>query len=899
MSRASGTDDRTDPPPSRNLGRFTLERLLGRGGMGEVWLAHDPLLDRKVAVKVLHGSGHDPEVERRFQREIRALAALNHPAIAQIHEAGSVRWPTEESSVLPYLVLEYVEGETLDVVLGRGPFPKAEAVRLTLELLEGLAVAHDHLLAHRDIKPANVMLTPDGGVKLLDLGLAKALSPATETSPGRPASLDEPYPDPGTTDPDLTQEGRIVGTPAYMAPEQLRGRASDARSDVWMVGTLLVEMLTGRRLFVGATPPEVFAQIDVFSFRPELLPESSREALAPILERCLAVDPRDRYHHARDLAHDLASLARRPEKARPRPRNLQRASLALAFVAALLSVVALVSWRRGEPQAAVRGARLLARPGWAPAVTPAGDRIVRASGDRREIWVVPLDHGAGQRIWTGDRPAGNVCVAPDGQAALFDLPDPDGHRAVWEVPLAGGAARRITSGWMPAISPGGDLVACVETKDGRSHNLVVTRRDGSARRWAGVIRGPLAPAGLVFFPDGRSVLVAVSDWYHRGELRRVDLESGEERRLVAVPGQASHGLQLLRDGRTALWCVQPDADSGPVPGLSDLRRDGFRPIVPGPGRFSFASLSADGKTAVAQVEEVRHELVRVAVTPGEGETRSSSRLFEGSAGSQPRVSRAGTIAFSGADRGIWTWRAGEGHATPLVATGDVSTNPAWSPDGALLAYTCLRNGATDIWVVKANGADPKPLTNDPASDFQPVVLAGGRQVVFVSDREGEEMLYWTSLAGGKPRRLLAERVANPAVSVDGRRLAVVVNRGAQDITLRLYELLPGPAVGRLLWEHSDTRSQWAGLRPRFSPDGRWLAFEKASPEGEGGDVFAVEVDEPQAAAPVRLTRFDVPVSTTNWFDWIDASTLVLCVGHQESRIQVLPDADRWLRRAMD
>jgi serine/threonine protein kinase len=292
--------------PGSTLGRFNLIALVGKGGMGEVWRAQDSRLNREVAIKVLPPEMENPELRIRFDRECKILAALNHPNIAQIYEAGeeqvtSDAFPGRQTTV-SFLVMEFVVGKSLMEMLESGPLPFLAAVRLGRQIGKALVVAHRAGIIHRDLKPANIMVTQSGQVKVLDFGLARPLS---ASSVG------------GATLPELTISGMVVGTAAYLAPEQVRGEPASIRSDVWSLGCVLYQMLAGARPFPGQTIPETLASI----LRDEPLPLAQVNpavppALRTVVEKCLDKDPERRPEDAQEVVNLLKDLIHGAREAR-------------------------------------------------------------------------------------------------------------------------------------------------------------------------------------------------------------------------------------------------------------------------------------------------------------------------------------------------------------------------------------------------------------------------------------------------------------------------------------------------------------------------------------------------------------------------------------------------------
>jgi serine/threonine protein kinase/tetratricopeptide (TPR) repeat protein len=312
--------------PGTRLGRYEILSPIGAGGMGEVYKAHDPRLGREVAIKVLHESvAADPERLHRFEQEARAVAALSHPNILAIFDVGA--------GAQPYLVTELLEGETLREGLARGPLPLARATDVAMQLVAGLAAAHDRGIVHRDLKPENIFLTRDRGVKILDFGLAKATSPA-EAGHHDPAGLHDPngrgvrlQADVDVTRASATLPGLVMGTAGYMSPEQVRGQAADPRSDIFAAGAILYEMVTGQRAFQGASPADTMSAVLREQPMDLVLRSGTPPALARLVRRCLEKDPNDRFQSARDLRFAIESISDAHPVAAAAPGTTQKADV--------------------------------------------------------------------------------------------------------------------------------------------------------------------------------------------------------------------------------------------------------------------------------------------------------------------------------------------------------------------------------------------------------------------------------------------------------------------------------------------------------------------------------------------------------------------------------------------
>jgi hypothetical protein len=438
--------------------------------MGEVYRALDPRLGREVAVKILpEPFSHSPDRLARFKREAQLLAALSHPGIAVVHEVGEAAGGL---GTLHYLVMELVLGETLADRLARGPLPQAEALRVAHEVAGALAAAHDKGIVHRDLKPSNVMLAPDGRVRVLDFGLATALDP--------PSGAQDPEGD--TLSRRVTLAGTVLGTPGYMSPEQARGRSVDRRSDLWSLGCVLYEMLSGRSPFAGPTVPDV--QAAVLHSDPDWsrLPSGTPPRLRRLVERCLEKDLERRLRDAHDAGLEIESLLQEASGSGGRAGRGPWL-VAAGLGAALVAVLALVLGRpRGEPGGPGRSApprlsQLTISEGVesAPAFSPDGRSLafVSEASGLRQVVVRRLDDGRERRVAGGELDSLQPAFSPDGQRLAFVRARRRGERLepgdvfgshddadVWTVELdSGREARLLENAFNPSYSPDGTQLA--------------------------------------------------------------------------------------------------------------------------------------------------------------------------------------------------------------------------------------------------------------------------------------------------------------------------------------------------------------------------------------------------------------------------------------------------------
>jgi serine/threonine-protein kinase len=430
------------PGPGSQIGHFCIEQELGRGGGGVVYLARDTKLDRSVAIKSLPPEVVDnPEILSSFTREARVLASLNHPNIATIYDE------IEDSEGTSYIVLEYVPGQTLAERITKGPLKIEEALTIALQITEAVAVAHEHNVIHRDIKPSNIKITPDDKVKVLDFGLAKAIGGEVTDQQST-----------------VTVPGRVIGTPAYMSPEQARGKPIDNRTDIWSFGCVLYEMLTAKIPFEGETISDTLA--NVLQADPDLqaLPQNTPANIRSLLRRCLEKDPRRRLQHIGDAGIEIHETLNVPAIAPPigapsvaPPRSARWKIVALCMfvglvVGAIAMHVGLRDWIQTTEPMPVRRYSITLHPEdplWPdllrntvgkPTFTPDGRQLIYVAGTAGDTWLVARywDNIEAERI-RGTEGAQWPEVSPDGRWLTFTTQD-----VIWKVPLAGGTPERIT-----------------------------------------------------------------------------------------------------------------------------------------------------------------------------------------------------------------------------------------------------------------------------------------------------------------------------------------------------------------------------------------------------------------------------------------------------------------------
>ena len=842
------------------LGAYEITAKLGEGGMGEVWRATDSTLGRAVALKLLPETfAGDAERHARFEREARTLASLNHPNVATLYGLEHV----DGEHVL---VMELVEGEGLDELIARGPLPVDDAIPIALQIAEALEAAHEAGIVHRDLKPANVRIRPDGTVKVLDFGLAKAWA---EEAGGSDLSFSP------TITARHTKEGVILGTASYMSPEQARGRPVDKRADIWAFGVLLWEMLTGRQMFAGETVTDVLAS--VLKQEPDwtLLPPAIPARLRSLLERCLERRPGERIRDMGDVRWELAHIAetgidRAAETGAPTRRRVRTLLPWVAGATLGVAAAAVVGLTMLRPSAgAARAVRsfLVAPEHTAfdfrgaiggPVLSPDGSKLVFAASSAdgaSSLWIRPLDSLSAQPLrgtanayfpfWSPDSrwvgffvtgklrkiditggPPETVCDAPNGRGGSWS---PDGV-IVFAPDVFGSLA------WVSAA--GGSPARLSQAKPSRQ---------GYSERWP------------EFLPDGRHFVYWAGSPLNSGEvatdgiyLRSLDggaptqLFQSDSNALYSPPGY----LLYLR---TQTLMVQPfDAGSGKLGGEAfPIAEDIANPQN---YRFGDFSVSQEG-TLVYQTGETGltqpvwlDSAGREVGTVGEPAAINGFRMSPDGRFLAEQVSNARSRNID-----LWLVDLSRGVRTRFTFAPGIELSPVWSPDGRRIAYTANPGGHLDLYVKNADGSgQARPLIESDVAKYADDWSPDGRTLsMTVVDPHGNTITdIWTVPVEGErtPEPFVATSFeeSDSTFSPDGRWLAYQSNEsGRNEIYVTPF---PGPG-GK--WQ----LSQGGGVEPEWRHDGRALFYR--APDGA---LFEVNVTAKGSAVEVGtpLRLFDAP-----------------------------------------
>ena len=794
-----------------HFGTYEVLAPIGVGGMGEVYHARDVRLKRDVALKVLLGAwADDRDRLGRFQREAELLAALNHPNIAAIYGV-------EEVAGTKALVLELVDGPTLADRLALGPMSLQEAMSIGRQIIDGLDAAHEKGIIHRDLKPANVKVRADGTVKILDFGLAKALESDVRTHV-------DPSMSPTITSPAVTGMGVILGTAAYMSPEQARGQAVDKRSDIWAFGCVLYEMLTGRSVFVRATVPDTIAAILERDPDWSAMPASTPKAVQHLLRRCLAKNRTSRLRDigdARDVFNDAGEIETIGSTVSlPSRRRLWL--LAGAALLPILIVAASLLWNRGE-RASTAG-------------PSTGPRFLRLTMDAAFSTEPALSRDGTMVVYASDR----------GDTGQLDL---------WLQRTVGGQAIRLTDDAaddrQPDFSTDGRLIAFRSDRD-TGGVYVMAALGGNARL---VAEGGRRPR---FSPDGTRIAYWTGPWLAGAGSRA----SGYEVLTVAAnggqPARIADGFITARDpiwspdGRSLLFFGRKSADDSPS-GQFDwwwAPLDGREPVPTGAHRVleesGIVSAALDARpedipaawTSSGVIFSVQHgesvNLWRLDISPQTGEAHAGSlqRLTYG-AGSNDMASADsnGRVAFRASSEGYVSL------TLPLDsnagrATGEIVRHTFWAGptggrnsldrEGRLLAFPRNHPRESEVWIKDLITGQERHLVTTRLAQLNPVISHDGKQVAYTVPEDDKLMGYVVPATGGTAKQV-CEGCSLQGWFADNRRIVGLVPRGPAERIVAI-DVVDGATLDLIV----DPASSLG--RVDVSPDSRWISFSGAGRE---------------------------------------------------------------------
>jgi serine/threonine-protein kinase len=735
--------------------------------MGEVWKARDSRLGREVAIKTLPAEfSRDSERLARFEREAQLLASLNHPNIAAIHGF-------EEDNGTHFLEMEFVPGETLADRAARGAIPIEECLKLALQIAEALEAAHEKAVVHRDLKPANVKITPEGRVKVLDFGLAKAIAPDPENvnlsnSPTLSAA---------------TKAGVILGTAAYMSPEQARGETADKRADIWAFGCVLFEMLTGQRAFGGRTVSDILAGVLRADPEWKILPQALHPRIRFLLERCLEKDINHRYHDIADARVDIQKVLADPAGVLVRPvaaagPAATRAKLPwVAAVVLALIIGGLAVWTL-TPAESRPVFRFVDRLPEGRFFRMAGRSVVAVSSDGSKfvyngnggLYLRTLDQQEARLIPGTEEPLSNPTFSPDGEWLAYWS---QSSRQLKKIPLVGGAAVRL----------------------------------------ADVASNPI---GISWDAD-ETILYAAPEG-----IMQVNSNGGEPELLVpGLEGVAIQHPQLLRDGNAVLF----ETINGQI-GVRSLGSEEAKILFPGrhPRYVPTGHLVYE---LDAVLYAVPFDVASLDVTGG------PVPMVEGVQYLNYAVSDSGTLVYvpgsvrAVVDNLVLTWVDRNGAMDPLPVPPRPYRQPKLSPDGTRLAVQTTIDGESDIWVYDLAGNTQMRQMTGEGNNMRPIWTPDGKRITFTSDRDGQQRIYWqlADLSGVAEPLTPAEKgfeQVPDSWAPDGKTLSFTKVVGLGEIqSVWTLSLDDGSQTELSVSGATSLNRSGASV---FSPDGKWLVY---------------------------------------------------------------------------
>ena len=771
------------------VGHYRIIEPLGKGGMGEVFAAEDTRLHRRIALKILPGLlSSDPAERQRFEREAQAVAALNHPGIVTIHSV-------EEHDGRLLLTMELVDGRPLGETITRGGVPLDRLLRIGIDVAEALAAAQQRGITHRDVKPANIMVTPSGRAKVLDFGLAKVRDVAM------PQASDDLTRSAGRSD--ITGEGRIVGTVAYMSPEQAEGKPVDPRSDIFSLGVVLHEMATGEKPFKGDTNVSVISAI--IKDTPVPITETNPNLpadLARIVRRCLAKDPDRRYQTAADLRNDLEELKQDTAsgivaavRSAPRLGGVPGAILAVVCGVLALTMTGWMIWNRGGTGGADAAATFtidrltrLTTTGSAfmAAISPDGRYVVHVKGEPDEfgLWTRQTATTSDVRIVS---PAGlrfdGVAVSPDGNYVYYSgYPGTGGVAPLYKVPVLGGTPLLIIDDVDSSVtfSPDGQQIAFMRGSIARgTTELIVAGADGGNPRALAQAPAPdkFLAEGPAWSRDGRTLL-AVAASNRPGSpvvIYGVDAGSGETRVIGGNWGFA-RDVQWLPDSASFL-VTAVDLSGMATPQIWQVSYpSGIRTRVTNDlNSYLGASLSADGKSLATVQTEVTAGLY-VVDKPGAPPRRltGGGRREDGVAGLTWLPD--GRLVFASTGSGLtqlWIVDADGQNVRQITSLKTPATNPSASPDGKWIYFHSFAAEGFCLFRIAPDGSGLQQITRD-GDARNPIVSRDGATLYLTAKRSGVPKLMKVAAEGGTPAQVVDRYFRVLDISADGSKALGVI-----------------------------------------------------------------------------------------------------------------------------
>jgi eukaryotic-like serine/threonine-protein kinase len=821
MSIASGT----------RLGRYEISTQLGAGGMGEVYLAQDTHLRRPAALKILPTKFTESEDRlRRFEREASAASALNHPNIITIHEIG-------HEDNLHFMAMEFVDGETLRARLGHTEISLKEALDIAVQVAAALAAAHEAGIVHRDIKPENIMIRPDGYVKVLDFGLAKlAERQAATVDSQAPTIAKETHTDPGT----------VMGTMQYMSPEQARGQLVDQRTDIWSLGVVLYEMVTGHAPFEGETTSDVI--VSLLSQEPSPLSQQAEEVpyeLERIARKALQKNRDERYQTVKDMALDLKSLRREMEVGleleRSNPPGLsggQRAIRSSANrIATTIKDSRVPTGKWGEAQstsggggrfshlipnnrraAALIAAVVLAAVGLSFGIYKFfGQSQTKETPARlfKQTELVKLTTNGNTRV---------AAISPDGKYVVY-VTDEGGKQSLWLRQVAISSNVRLlplaeVTYYACGFSLDGNFIYyAMEEKNTRPAIYKMPVLGGSPTKMIGDLTGP-----LTISPDGKQfAIVDINQAKQEVTLSIANLDGTGKRKLISRKApEFFDWIAWSPDGESLAVPISSYTNNSPLTTIIEVQiADGAERVITSQkwlGSSSIEWLSNKGALVViAQHQDSSFSQIWQVSYPDGAVQSITNDLYDYRGVSLSQDSKALVSVQSQRLANIWLTKSANDYSAMQITPGvGAYYDLAWTPDNHIL-YASDASGSSDIWEMELDGTNQKQLTAGAERNYFPSASPDGRYIVFHSNRSGTWQIWRMDRDGSNPKQLTFDKTDSNWAQVSPDSQWVIYQHLDSDNLMKLWKVsINGGATTRL--------TEKLGLRPAISPDGKWVAY---------------------------------------------------------------------------
>ena len=878
----------------QTIAHYKVLSSLGRGGMGEVYLAQDSKLGRKVALKLLPPAfSNDEDRLRRFEREARLASSLNHPNVCVIYEIG------ETDDGRPFIAMEHIDGTTLRRRFAEGPLKLTEAIEIALQTASALAAAHHAGVVHRDIKPENIMLRPDGYVKVLDFGLAKLTERSAMQSDSEAPTFHV----------FSTHSGQLIGTTNYLSPEQARRQQLDERSDIWSLGVVLYEMLTGRMPFTGETPSHAIVAILESEPMPlaQFLPDVPAE-LEWIVRKALRKDREQRYQTVKEMLGDLNeakqrlndSTAGRGQQLTGRvqaapvthssafesiSQTLRQPRISIGVFALALAFLALASWAifrwLRTPAVPFQNMRLAK-------LTNTGRSIhngAAISPDGKYVAYVVDDSGSQSLVVSYQATASTVVIAPpiegrfhgltfsnDGNYIYYIRSDKNDPAVLYQVPVLGGISRKIMSNVTSpiAFSQNGREFAFIRFDELKSeYSLMIAQADGTgekalARRSNTDV---FSIYGLDWSPDGKVIAVLEGGYVNGFHMKvlGVNVTDGTEKPISSRQWFAVLQVKWLKDGSGLILNASEEAVTPIQIWYLSYPAGEATKITNDSSDYYGISLSSDAANLVT-IQSNRLKTVWVAPSADADQAIKITSAVGHSYGLA--WAPDGRIIYSTMASGrldLWSLRSDGREKTQLTANAGANYHPVVSPDGRYIFFSSNRTGAFNIWRMDADGNNSKQLTNG-GSDFYPYPSPDGKWVVYQSGggQSGKPTLWKVSFDGDQATQMTTVNASVPVISPDGRFIACRYwqeNSSSQKIAILPFsggqptKILNIPIVD---WQ-----------RVRWTPDGASLTY--IDTHAGVSNLWRQPVD---GSSPKQLTTFKSDQIFS--YDWSRDGKLLAC-----------------------